>query len=135
MNKMLFLIVTILCSFSIAFAGDETLLQVSAKGLFKVEMTLQGKSLKVGKNTFELFVRDKKGKEVPGAYIIVLPHIYQHGESVLIKGKVTEKGKGHYTVEGLYIEIPGHWVLKVTVKKGDKEDIVNFDFPEVKRES
>jgi hypothetical protein len=134
MKKMLFVIIAILCSFSIAFAGDETLSQDSTKSLFKVEMILQGKSLKVGKNTFELVVRDKKGKEVPGAYIVVLPQIYQHGESVLIKGKVTEKGKGRYTVEGLYIEIPGHWVLKVTVKKGDKEDSVTFDFPEVKRE-
>jgi hypothetical protein len=134
MKKMLFLIMTILFSLFATLAMGESLSQVSTKGLYKVELTLQDKNLKVGKNTFELVVRDKKGKEVLGAHIFVLPHIYQHGESVLIKGVVGEIGKGRYTVENVYIEIPGHWVLKITIKKGDKEDIVNFDFPEVKRE-
>jgi hypothetical protein len=108
MKKTILFIITILFSLSVTLATGETLSQVSTKGLFKVEMILQGKSLRVGKNTFELVVRDKKGKEVPEAHIIVLPQIYQHGESVLIKGKITEKGKGRYSVEGLYIEIPGH---------------------------
>jgi hypothetical protein len=51
-----------------------------------------------------------------------------------VRPKVSEKGKGSYSVENVYIEMPGHWVLKVTITKDDKVDSVTFDFPDVKRE-
>jgi hypothetical protein len=104
------------------------------KGLFKVELSIPGENLKVGKNVGELMVRDKNGKDVSGARITVLPQIYQHGESTLIRPKVSEEGKGSYLVDNIYIEIPGHWILKVTITKDDKTDSVTFDFPDVKRE-
>jgi len=88
----------------------------------------------VGKNLAELVIRDEKGGHVEGALVRVLPQIYQHGESTLVRPKVSEKGKGRYSVENIYIEMPGHWVLKVTITKDGLEDSVLFDFPEVKRE-
>ena len=133
MKKTILFIITILFSFSATLAVGEGLSQVSSKGLFKVEMLIPGKNLKVGKNNAEILIRDKGSKEVKGARVTALPFIYQHGESTLIKPKVIEKAKGHYTIENIYIEMPGHWVLKITIRKDDMEDSATFDFPEVKR--
>jgi hypothetical protein len=134
MKKTTLFIITILFSLSATLATGADLSQVSAKGLFQVKMSIPGENLKVGKNVVELMVRDKNGKDVPGARVTVLPQIYQHGESTLVRPKVSEKGKGSYSAENVYIEMPGHWVLKVTITKDDKTDSVTFDFPEVKRE-
>jgi hypothetical protein len=134
MKKTIFFIITILFSVSATLANGEGLSQVSSKGLFKVEMSIPGKNLKVGKNNAEILIRDKDGKEVKGARVTALPLVYQHGESTLVKPRVTEKAGGRYAIENIYIEMPGHWVLKVTIRKDDKEDSATFDFPEVKRE-
>ena len=134
MKKTIPIIIAILFSFSATWAIGEGLSQVSSKGLFQVEMSIPGKILKVGKNSAEILIRDKDGKVVKGARVTALPLIFQHGESTLLKPKVTEKTKGRYAIENIYIETPGHWVLKITIRKDDKADIVNFDFPEVKRE-
>ena len=135
MKKTILLLITILFSFSATFAVGENLSQVSTKGLFNVEMSIPGKNLKVGKNTAEILVRDKNGKEVKGARISTLPLIHQRSESALVKPKVVETSEGRYSIENIYIEIPGHWVLKITIRKGKKEDSVTFDFPDVKREN
>jgi hypothetical protein len=134
MKRRIIFIITILFSLSATLATGANLSQVSMKGLFKVELSIPGENLKVGKNVAELMVRDKNGKDVSGARITVLPQIYQHGESTLIRPKVSEEGKGSYLVDNIYIEIPGHWILKVTITKDDKTDSVTFDFPDVKRE-
>jgi hypothetical protein len=133
MKKTILLLITILFSFSATFAAGENLSQVSTKGLFKVEMLIPGKNLKIGKNNAEILVRDKDGKEVKGARVTALPLVYRHGESTLIKPRVTEKTPGRYSIENIYIETPGHWELKITIRKGKNEDNVTFDFPEVKR--
>jgi hypothetical protein len=134
MKKMISFIMIILFSLAAAASAD-TFSQTSTKGFFKLEMSIPGKSLQVGKNSAEILVQDQNGKEVKGARITALPFIYQHGESTLVRPKVAEKAKGHYLIEDIYIEMPGHWVLKITIREGNKEDSVTFDFPEVKRES
>jgi len=136
MRKIILILITLGVSLglmSLSRAAEKSLIQVSQKGAFKVEMVIEGQKLKVGKNLVELVIRDDKGNHVEGALIRVLPQIYQHGESTLVRPKVSEKGKGSYSAENVYIEMPGHWVLKVTITKDDKADSVTFDFPEVKR--
>jgi len=113
--------------------AEENPIQVSKKGLYRVEMAIEGQKLKVGANRAELVIRDNEGKPVVGALVRVLPLIYQHGESTLMKPRVTEKDKGHYQVENIFIEIEGHWVLKISMKIGALEDEVVFDFHEVRR--
>jgi hypothetical protein len=133
MKKTMFFTLSLILSFWTGLLTAAALSQISAKGLFDVTMSVPGESLKVGKNVVELTVRDKDGKEVTGARLTVLPQVFQHGESTLVRPTVSEKGKGIYTVENVYIDVPGHWVVKVTVSKEDRVDHVTFDFPEVKR--
>src|SRR4030043_635922 len=113
--------------------AEESRIQLSKKGLYRIEMVIEGQKLKVGANRAEMVIRDNEGKPVAGALVRILPLIYQHGESTLMKPRVTEKDKGHYQVENIYIEIEGHWVLKISMKIGALEDEVVFDFPEVRR--
>ena len=134
MKKPILFITIILFCLSATQAIGDSLSQVSTKGLFKVEMSILGKNLRVGKNNAEILVRDKDGKEVKGARVTVLPFIFQHGESTLVKPKVTEKAGGRYSIEDIYFENQGHWVLKITIGKDGQEDSVTFDFPEIKRE-
>ena len=114
--------------------AKEALVQTSENGLFKVEMTLQGEKLKLGRNTADLFVRDKNGMTVKGALITILPRIYRHGESSPVRPRATEKGDGRYIAENIYIEMEGHWELRIRIRKDILEDTATFDFPEVKRE-
>ena len=135
MRKNIFIFIVMLVFFGEATSlqAEENPIQVSKKGLYRVEMAIEGQKLKVGANRAELVIRDNEGKPVVGVLVRVLPLIYQHGESTLMKPRVTEKDKGHYQVENIYIEIEGHWVLKISMKIGDLEDEVVFDFPEVRR--
>jgi hypothetical protein len=71
---------------------------------------------------------------VKGALITILPRIYQHGESTVVRPRATEKGDGRYSAENIYIEMEGHWELRIRIRKDALEDTITFDFPEVKRE-
>src|SRR4030042_487423 len=135
MRKNIFIFIVMLVFFGEAtlLQAEENPIQVSKKGLYRVEMAIEGQKLKVGANRAELVIRDNEGKPVVGALVRVLPLLYQHGESTLMKPRVTEKDKGHYQVENIFIEIEGHWVLKISMKIGVVEDEVVFDFPEVRR--
>jgi len=131
-------IIIFLCLVSLGSAmgadAKEALVQTSENGLFKVEMTLQGEKLKMGRNTADLFILDKNGMAVKGALITILPLIYRHGESTAVRPRATEKGDGRYVAENIYIEMEGHWELKIKIRKDPLEDTATFDFPEVKRE-
>lgn len=135
MRKIIFIFIVMLVFFGEATSlqAEGNPIQVSKKGLYRIEMAIEGQKLKVGANRAELVIRDNEGKPVAGALVRILPLIYQHGESTLMKPRVTERDKGHYQVENIYIEIEGHWVLKISMKIGDLEDEVVFDFPEVRR--
>ena len=108
--------------------------KTTAKGMITVELTLQREKLSVGKNTADLTVMDKDERPVTGARLTIRPHVARHGETSLIKPSVTEKGDGVYQAENIYIDTPGDWELKVTVRIDDAEDSAVFDFPGVKRQ-
>jgi hypothetical protein len=115
-----------------ALAGENPV-QVSKESLYRVEMAIEGQNLKVGANRAVLVILDREGKPVTGALVRVLPLVHRHGETALMRPRVTEKDPGHYQVENIYIEMEGHWVLKVSMKIGSAEEEVVFDFPGVKR--
>jgi hypothetical protein len=111
---------------------SSSLFAKTENGLFGIEIAIKEGGLKVGGNRLEIALQDKDGRGVNGASLRVIPSIYRHGESTLARPVVREKGGGVYNVENVYIEIPGHWVLEVVVKKNGREDKAVFDFPAVK---
>jgi hypothetical protein len=122
-----------------ALAGDAPqektapLQKTTAQGMFHVKMTLETNKLSVGKNSALVTVMDKQGKPVTGTRLTVRPHVARHGETSLMKPTVVEKSDGVYQVRNIYIDMPGDWELKVTVRKNDTEDSAVFEFPGVKR--
>jgi hypothetical protein len=125
--------------FSFAFAGHapeksgDSLSKMTDKKAFNVALKLEGKNLAIGNNSAEILVKDTKGNPVTGAYVYVKPHVARHGESTFVKPIVTEKGEGLYNVKNIYLDTQGDWILKVRVRKDDKDDSATFDFPGVKR--
>ena len=108
--------------------GGEGVIKKTEKGAFGLEMVVRGKELKTGTNSFDITVRDKKGKYVKGAVLVITPWMSGRGQGVWEKPAVTERGNGTYHVENVKIVTSGRWDLKVTVKKGDHEDRAVFSF-------
>jgi hypothetical protein len=137
--KVFIVLIAFFVLLSTAFADhspkgiEGSLSQMTDKKLFHVEVTVEGKNLAIGKNSADIVVKDTNGNPVTGAYIYVKPHVARHGESTFVKPLVTEKGEGLYNVKNIYLDTQGDWILKVRVRKGDKDDSATFDFPGVKR--
>jgi hypothetical protein len=104
---------------------DESLFQITEKGMFSVEMVIKEHDLKTGVNLVDLIIHDKNDRDVVGAEITVTPWMPDMGHGVFEKPSITEKGGGLY-------EISGHWELRVNIAKDGMEDSTVFDFPDVK---
>jgi hypothetical protein len=111
---------------------EQSLFNMTEKGLFSVEMVIKGKELKVGVNSLDIIVHDKDDKDVVGAEMAVVPWMPSMGHGVFEKPVVTERGGGLYSVDNIILIMGGHWQLKIHVKKDGREDNAIFDFPDVR---
>ena len=111
---------------------EQSLFKVTGKGLFSVEMVIKEKELNVGVNTLDIIVHDKNDKDVAGATVTVTPWMPEMGHGVFEKPVVRERGGGLYSVENIILIMGGRWELRIKITKGDTEDRVTFDFPDVK---
>jgi len=111
---------------------EQSLFKVTEKGLFSVEMIIKEKELKVGVNTLDIIVHDKNDKDVAGAIVTVTPWMPEMGHGVFEKPTVMERGGGLYSIENIILIMGGRWELRIKITKGDIEDTVTFDFPDVK---
>jgi protein SCO1 len=102
--------------------------QRTDKGLFVLELTVKGKTLKTGPNSVEIALRDAEGKAVEGAQFNVVPWMPDMGHGVWDKPVVTERPGGNYHVENVVLIMSGRWDLKVTARKGGSEDRAVFSF-------
>jgi hypothetical protein len=111
---------------------EESLFEISKKGMFSVEMVVKEPGLMTGVNAVDLIVHDKKDKDTVGAEITFTPWMPEMGHGVFEEPVITEKGGGLYTIENIVLIMSGHWELRVNIKKGDMEDTAVFDFRDVK---
>lgn len=111
---------------------DNSLFQITEKGLFSVEMVVKEHGLKTGMNELDIIIHDKNDRDVIGAGVTVTPWMPEMGHGVFDAPVVTEKGGGLYTVENIILIMSGHWELRVSVKQDEREDKAVFDFPDVK---
>jgi hypothetical protein len=111
---------------------EKSFFKKTQKGLFSVKLVIKEDELKVGVNALDIVVRDEKGKDVVGAVITLTPWMPEMGHGSFEKPVIRERGKGLYGVENIMLIMRGHWELKMTIKKDNMEDMVIFDFPDVK---
>lgn len=105
----------------------DSLFKVAEKGEYSVEVVHKEKSFKVGTNSIDVIIHDKRDRDVTGATIEVVPWMADDGHGVDAKTVVTEKGGGLYRVDNVLLPAEGLWQLKVTVKKGGTEDRAVFE--------
>jgi len=111
--------------------ADSTLL-LTEKGLFSVEMAIPENRFLVGVNTVDIIIHDSNDRDVTGADITFTPWMPEMGHGAFEDPVVAEKGSGLYRVENIILVMGGHWEMRVTIKKGDKEDKAVFNFPFVR---
>jgi protein SCO1/2 len=100
----------------------ESRARASEKGLFVLEPIVSANGLRIGTNSVDIMLRDRSGKSVEGAKLVVTPWSADMGYGVWEKPLVLEKGNGVYHVENISIIRSGRWELKVAIKSGAKED-------------
>lgn len=100
----------------------------SNKGTFNLVMTVRGNELRKGTNSLDINIKDKAGKSVIGAKVTVTPWMPSPGLGVWEKPVITERSGGNYHVDNVSIIKSGTWELKVSVKRGDVEDLALFSF-------
>lgn len=109
----------------------ESLFQITEKGEFSIEILLDEKEYKIGKNVLGVVIHDKHDEDVEGAEINVN---VRTTEGNIESATVQEKGGGLYTIAGVNLQRDGRWELVIKVKKKKIEDSAVFLFPDVLRE-
>ena len=100
------------------------------KGLFHITLKAKETLLKFGRNEVDLHVSDAKGSDLEGAQIEITPWMPEHGHGALWPPTVVEKGKGLYRAV-IPLTMAGHWELRIRIQKGESQDSIVFDFPDV----
>jgi hypothetical protein len=81
-----------------------------------------------GKNTWTLRLLDGGGQPVSGAKVEVVPFMPDHGHGSSVVPKVTDKGDGTYSIELVYLIMPGVWQTTITATTASGQDKAVFDF-------
>jgi len=103
----------------------------TAKGLFQVRLSASGEILKNGRNEINVYISSDKGQKIENAKVELVPWMPEHGHGAAWPPAVFDQGNGVYRAV-VALTMPGHWQLTVKISKGDSEDSVLFDFPDVK---
>ncbi len=109
---------------------NESLFDITGKGEFSVEILLDEKEYKIGKNVIGLVIHNRRDEDVEGAGILIML-TDEKGRNIGGSPVVTEKGSGLYTVAGLDLGKEGRMELKIEIKKKTVIDSALFVFPEV----
>jgi len=82
-----------------------------------------------GNNTWTVQVRDSDGAPLTGATVTVHPFMPDHGHGTSVVPQVSAgDGDGEYTVDPLYLFMPGLWEITITAESGDVSDSAKFSF-------
>ena len=103
----------------------ETLFAIGGKGQVSIEVLLDDKEYKTGKDVIGIVIHDSHDEDVEDADLAV--SVTGLAEPL----KVKEKGGGLYLVPNTGFQKEGRWELKIAVKKKKIDDSAVFVFPEV----
>lgn len=109
---------------------QHTLFDITEHSLYSVEILLDNKEYKIGKNVIGVIIHNAKDEDVKGAKLSFVVKDLVTGKDVAVAPVITDKNNGLYIVSGLELVKKGKWKLSVTVKKGPDEDSVKFVLPD-----
>ncbi len=103
----------------------ETLFSIGQKGQVSIEVLLDEKEYKIGKDVIGIVIHDLHDEDVEDADLAVT--VIGLAEPL----KVREKGGGLYLVPTAGLPKDGIWELRIAVKKRKIDDGATFVFPDV----
>src|SRR5271169_2173710 len=109
----------------------ESLFDVTKDAKYSVEILLDDKEYKIGKDVMGIVVHDSHNEDVEKAEITSDFRNLDTGEPAAQTAVVKEKGRGLYIVSNLDLKKEGRWKLTITVRKAGLEDSAEFLFPKV----
>jgi hypothetical protein len=109
---------------------QNTLFDITEHAAYSVEILLDDKEYKIGKNVVGIVIHNAHDEDVTGAEITFVLKDLVSGENSTVTPIVTDKGNGLYIVSGLDLRKEGKRELAITVKKGRIGDRVKFVLPD-----
>jgi len=113
---------------------QDTLFDIAQHGDYSVEVLLDEKEYKIGKDVIGIVIHDSHDEDVKGAELLIVQKSLATNENAPAKPTVTDKGNGLYIVSGLDLKREGRWELVIGVKKNGVEDRVKFILPDALKE-
>ncbi|MGL4651654.1 MAG: FixH family protein [Caldilineaceae bacterium] len=100
--------------------------QMSQQGLYRVRWQSDRGGVPLNAlHTWTLHVQDAGGGPVAGARILVDGAMPAHNHGLPTQPMVTaDLGDGDYRLEGMQFQMPGAWVISVTVESAAGADVV-----------
>ena len=109
---------------------QETLFDITDHASYSVEVLLDDKEYKIGKNVIGIVVHDARDHDVKGASLAIVLKNLATGENAPGAPVVMDKGNGLYIVSNLNLKREGRWELGITVGKNGAVDHVKFILPD-----
>lgn len=109
---------------------QETLFDITEHAAYSVEVLLDDKEYKIGKEVIGIVIHNVHNEDVKGADLTVIYKNLSTSEKAPGTPIVTDKGNGLYIVSNLNLNREGRWELAITVKKNGVEDRVRFVLPD-----
>ncbi len=108
---------------------DYSTMKMTANNAFNVMYKSISGQIRINRiHSWELTVKDADGKPVNNAKIIVVGDMPEHGHGLPTQPEVTKIGaEGLYRVDGMKFQMPGWWIVTISVMANGTHDNVSFN--------
>ena len=107
-----------------------TLFDITDHAAYSVEVLLNDKEYKIGKDVIGIVVHDARDRDVKGASLAIVLKNLATGEKAPVMPVVTDKGNGLYIISDLNLKREGRWEVGIAVEKNGAVDHVKFILPD-----
>jgi hypothetical protein len=109
---------------------QETLFDITDHASYSVEVLLDDKEYKIGKDVIGIVVHDARDHDVKGASLSIVLKNLATGKKAPGASVVMDKGNGLYIISNLNLKREGRWELGITVGEKGVADHVKFILPD-----
>jgi len=108
---------------------DYTTMKMTTDKMFNVMYKIIGGPVSINRiHSWELTVKDNEGKLINDAKVTVVGDMPEHGHGLPTEPVVTPIGAGGlYRIDGMKFQMPGWWVVTISVMVDDVHDSVSFN--------
>ena len=103
--------------------------KMTVNDTFKVSYKSTGGLIRINRiHSWELTIRDADGQPVNDAKVTVVGDMPEHGHGLPTQPEVFNMGvDGFYRIDGMKFQMPGWWVVTISVMADGVHDAVSFN--------